>query len=1266
MKAKLIAILAMAVAALGASGDEVVRWYDSAQKLTWGYVVTNGEATISTPNFWDSNARDTCKGDIVVPARIGPDGPDGAKTYPVRDMAPGLFRNCTKVTSVTLPDGICRIAPNAFYFDSGSTITNVTVGAGCLDIGENAFCRCHSLVSVNIPGTVTNIAKNAFTMCRALPSVDIPGSVKTIGDSAFSACSALVEATFGDGIEALAADAFMGCTELTAASLPASVKSIGFRAFSGCRKLASVELSEGLEDIGDAAFYSCESLVSANIPASVVHVGNGAFQYCPDALFDFSKVDNVGMLDGWAVVSATGLSGAVDLSGANGVADGFFANKSNVTSVKLPSGMKSIGGQMFGGCSSLATVALPAGLESVGGYAFQNCTQIESVTLPSCVTNIGEYAFYGCSKLVAVALPAGLAEMGESAFCKCGAIGNITVPASLKRIPMCAFQYCTGLESVEVEEGVETIGNAAFDGCTGLQSFTIPDSVRTVEDIAFLSCSFVDRDSIANVEMVDGWIVRSDQEKLTEVTVPGGIRGISDDAFAYRRNLTNAVLEAGVKRIPDRCFNCAVSLSDVSMPGTLEDVGDFAFYNTALVEAWVPSNVVAIGEKAFGGCKSLEAVYLPVALKGKVDEADLVDPSFGAVVRYYKEDGTVEEVVVLEPGWIDLDFEGEYKADGDGSFELALNGFADPESSPKFTVKGLPSGLKYDAGSMTISGKATKPGVYAVTVSATNATVKQPVTATFQLVVPNLTCEALPELQPEADAYGAVQCGVAFPSWLVDCTTFEEGWTVKAAGLPSGLKWDAKSGVITGVPTKAGTNTVTFTASKKGEKNQVATITLVTAALPAWAQGTFTGYVRLYGGEPDYEDDLGLATMTVGANGKVSGKVSLCGTNWTFAAASYARSDGDDYFEVSAEAKAGKATMPVWIMVSGSAGAGELQNATAEGWLGGYLVAPVSMRRNMWKDKATASAAKEEIAGWMGLYTLSLEDGGYLSLNVGKDGTVKAAGKLADGTGVSASSPLMHDADNGWFAYVYAAPSAYKGGAFALSPGFEVVDGGWRVLASGLGISQWSSRNPQATGEYGAGFVRHPEFLGAYYDKAKKLNEFYAARRFDLESLPVLNISRKVTYLDEYGKKKTVSVADEAYAADTFAQPGLVAAVNEKGAFVVEKATKPVQDKETKEWSYAGANDGALTLSFAQATGIFKGSYTLWYDYVSAEDETTGKTTSAHVSKKVSFEGVMVQGWDKMRGFFLWDATGSYEDPKTGKEKAYKFKESRFALLLEP
>ena len=145
------ALVVVTSATLSSYGDD---WYDSAQNIRWGFTVTNGEATISTPGFWDSNARDNCTGDIVVPSRIGPEGPSGTPTYPVCDMKPGLFRNCVNVRSVTLPDGMRRVADNAFYFDSGSTLTNVVIGAGCLDIGENAFCRCHSLVKVNIPDTV--------------------------------------------------------------------------------------------------------------------------------------------------------------------------------------------------------------------------------------------------------------------------------------------------------------------------------------------------------------------------------------------------------------------------------------------------------------------------------------------------------------------------------------------------------------------------------------------------------------------------------------------------------------------------------------------------------------------------------------------------------------------------------------------------------------------------------------------------------------------------------------------------------------------------------------------------------------------------------------------------------------------------------------------------------------------------------------------------------------------------------------------------------
>ena len=300
--------------------------------------------------------------------------------------------------------------------------------------------------------------------------------------------------------------------------------------------------------------------------------------------------------------------------------------------------------------------------------------------------------------------------------------------------------------------------------------------------------------------------------------------------------------------------------------------------------------------------------------------------------------------------------------------------------------------------------------------------------------------------------------------------------------------------------------------------------------------------------------------------------------------------------------------MPVEIAVR-SCGFDEavLLNAVAGGRFGD---GEVKMWRNMWKDKATAAAAKSVIAGFEGAYTASLAPGdyygsGYLSLAVGKTGDAKATGKLADGTGVSATSPLVYDEDAGWLVLLYAAPSAYKGGSFAAAVGF--VTGEAVTLTNAIGIARWTSRDPQATGEHGAGFDRDVSIAGAYYDKSRNLGDYYGALEFSAES-PTLSGSLP------QNDGETVAVA-----------------VDGKGKAVAEKT------------------DGALSLSFTQATGVFKGGYTFVFD--------------AKTKKKVSFEGIVVQGEDGMSGFYLWDAAGSYEDPKTGGEKTYKYKESHPVAL---
>ena len=221
----------------------------------------------------------------------------------------------------------------------------------------------------------------------------------------------------------------------------------------------------------------------------------------------------------------------------------------------------------------------------------------------------------------------------------------------------------------------------------------------------------------------------------------------------------------------------------------------------------------------------------------------------------------------------------------DGTIALDLGACVASLSLPKLAVSGLPSGVKYDAKTLKLTGKATKPGVYTVTVKATNAAVTKATdasTATFRITVPNFECAALPGLKPATDAYGTIYAGVKLDADLIDCSP-DDGWTVKAAGLPAGLKFatketkDAMYGIVPawtvyGVPTaKAGSYTVTFTASKKGAANQIATITLNVEALPDWVVGTFYGKNVARGLRGTWTCPQQF-TVTISANGKISMK----------------------------------------------------------------------------------------------------------------------------------------------------------------------------------------------------------------------------------------------------------------------------------------------------------------------------------------------------------------------------------------------------------
>ena len=94
---------------------------------------------------------------------------------------------------------------------SKSDIKRIIIGDDVTTIGEDAFRDCSALTSVTIPNSVTTIGKSAFEGCRTLTSVTIPNSVTTIGVYAFFYCRELTSVTIPNSVTEIGDGAFTGC-----------------------------------------------------------------------------------------------------------------------------------------------------------------------------------------------------------------------------------------------------------------------------------------------------------------------------------------------------------------------------------------------------------------------------------------------------------------------------------------------------------------------------------------------------------------------------------------------------------------------------------------------------------------------------------------------------------------------------------------------------------------------------------------------------------------------------------------------------------------------------------------------------------------------------------------------------------------------------------------------------------------------------------------------------------------------------------------------
>jgi hypothetical protein len=598
-------------------------------------------------------------------------------------------------------------------------------------------------------------------------SISVPATingkkVETLGEYFLDDNTWLKKITIGEGIKNIAGG-FEECYMLNSVIFPSSLRSIGSWAFVGCESLEYVTLPKNLETIGDTAFAFCEKLKSISIAPS-----NAYFKSIDGVLFN--KSASKLLLHPGAKAGTYKIPNTVTTIGE--LAFGGCINLSAIDVEPSNRNYKSIGGVLFNKQGTRliqypagklgSSYTIPNGVKYLEYESLARNLKLSKVVIPNTVTDVGEYTFYACRNLSQVSLPIGLKVIPEGIFDECYSLKQINIPESITSIGDEAFDECYSLETLHLPKSLRSIGHASFGECRNLTSISIDEANPNYA---------VKEGVLFNKNFTE--LIQYPAGKLNPTyKVPDGIVRIKDEAFDGTQKLVGAVIPASVAEIGAEAFSECIKLQMMVFLGDAPQMSEWFVFDD------VP--------------KSMKIFYLDGA-------------SGFSLPDWY---GFTSHATPIPP----------ITGFTSSSFTRDLSSFITSEITLK--VAGLlPKGLAFNASTGILSGNLTgTPSASFVKIQKTNGS-----NVLGEIVIPYVI---LPSVEPKiTSSLSAVTLkqGTLMTRYTVSTNFGAKSFSAK--NLPTGLKLDATTGVVSGKPTKKGTFTVTFTAAKKQGTKVVQTAT---------------------------------------------------------------------------------------------------------------------------------------------------------------------------------------------------------------------------------------------------------------------------------------------------------------------------------------------------------------------------------------------------------------------------------------------------------
>ena len=501
----------------------------------------------------------------------------GTLTIATPKVGKGVFQNCVNVTGVTFTSG----------------------GAGYdFDIGDNAFENCGSKAgkfTVDFGNeNIRSIGSNAFAG-SALTSLDFSKikGLQFLGENVFGR-TALKEIVIGndtnlDSLQILGAP-FKGYTVKVAAGCNRYTEESGAIYNKNKTQLLYVNESvvgnggtfnvpSSVTEIAAYAFAYNKKINKVVIPNGVETLGEYAFAHSAIKNVEWSKTGSKLTAIPAGVFYGSAISSVVVPDSVTSLGDYAFAK--SALKAFTADGLTTLGNNVFESCNSLVEIALCDGIKTMGDRVFANCAALTTVTMPS-VEKLGSFTFGGAESLKKVTFGANATTTGSYTFVK------------MSWQPGSYYYDYVGMpveEVVFLGNELTTIGEGTFYGCKELTKLTLPESVTKVESYAFAYTSALTALNLNNVESFGDYALFA--SGVTELKLDNAQK-IGVFAFA-----TDSETDKNVE----------TEYSTVSMP-SVQEIGNFAFYNSALTSVEIPASLEKIGYGAFMSSAQLKEIKM--------------------------------------------------------------------------------------------------------------------------------------------------------------------------------------------------------------------------------------------------------------------------------------------------------------------------------------------------------------------------------------------------------------------------------------------------------------------------------------------------------------------------------------------------------------------------------------------------------------------------------------------------------------------------------